>query len=65
MNKSIQASSFFLVCVVSHFFELGPDLSSAAELHDHVDVPCVFESSVEPAGEDRVLGLHIVPVCVM
>lgn len=54
-----------LVCVVSHFFEFGPDLSPATELHDHVDVPCVLESSMEPTGEDRVLGLHIVPVCVM
>lgn len=65
MNYFKQYLFIFLVCVVSHFFEFGPDLSSGAELHDHVDVPCVFESSVEPAGADRMLGLHIVPVCVM
>lgn len=31
-----------------HFFEFGPDLSSNTELHDHVDVSCVFKSSMKP-----------------
>lgn len=32
---------------VLHFFEFGPDFPTTTELHHHVDVSCVFESSMK------------------
>jgi hypothetical protein len=39
--------------VSSHFFELGPDLPSYTELHNHVDVASVFEGRMEPEHQER------------